>query len=122
QSLQMLRIRVAELAALHRLETLSKEPQFIRGFSKQLEGTVSATGKAIMSPIKTLKQMPVGMKKFAGDIQAQQAVGKVYGESGSSAHAQVKRELAAKLGVDPYTDNEPLQALLNDAAKHESRG
>ncbi len=122
QSLQMMRVRLTELEAIERLQALSQQELFLRGMGKQLENTVEATGKAIMNPVKTLKQVPVGFKKFAGEIQAQQMVGEVYGESGSQSYAPVKRQLAAKLGVDPYTDNQPLQALLNEVAKNQNRG
>lgn len=121
-SLQMMRVRLTELQAMNRLKELSEQPLFVQGMGQQLGRTVTATGKAIMSPIKTIKQMPVGFKKFAGDIQAQQAVGEVYGESGSGSYAQVKRELASRLKVDPYTDNQPLQDLLNEVAKNQNRG
>lgn len=121
-SLQMMRVRLTELEAMNRLKELSEQPLFVQGMGQQLERTVTATGKAIMSPIKTIKQMPIGFKKFASDIQAQQAVGEVYGESRSGSYAQVKRELASRLKVDPYTDNQPLQDLLNEVAKNKNRG
>lgn len=122
QSLQMMRVRLAEVQAIDRLQELSEEPMFLQGVGKQLENTMQATGKALMNPVKTIKQMPVGFKKFAGDIQAQTAVGQVYGESGSPAYSQVKRQLASRLGVDPYSDNQPLQNLLNEVAKNQNRG
>lgn len=122
QSLQMMRIRLQEFKAIARLQQLSQEDVFVKGMGEQLENTAKATGKAIMNPIKTLKEMPVGFKKFAGEIQAQQMVGHVYGESGSSVYSQVKRDLAHKLGVDPYTDNLALQDLLNNVAKNQNRG
>lgn len=122
ESLQMMRVRLTELAAINRLRELSEEPLFLQGMGKQLENTVEATGKAIRHPVQTLKQIPVGFKKFKGEIQAQQAVGTVYGESGSQAYSQVKRELAYKLGVDPYSDNPVLQDLLNNVAKNQNRG
>lgn len=122
QSLQMMRVRLQEMKALERLQEMSEEQVFLQGVGQQIENTARATGKALMSPIRTIKQMPDGFKKFAGDIQAQQAVGEVYGESGSPMYSQVKRDLAAKLGVDPYTDNLPLQELLNEVAKNRNRG
>lgn len=122
QSLQMMRIRIAELQAIHRLEKLAEEPIFLRGMGKQLESTVEATGKAIKNPVKTLKELPVGFKKFAGSITASSSVGTVYGESGSPIYSDVKRDLASRLGVDPYTDNEPLQELLNKIARNQNRG
>jgi len=121
-SLQMMRIRLAELKAIHRLGQLSEEELYLKGVGEQLETTARATGKALRNPIQTIKSVPDGFKKFAGQLQAQQIVGQVYGESGSTTYAQVKRELAAKLGVDPYTDNQVLQALMNEVAKNQNRG
>lgn len=121
-SLRLMRLRLTEYKAIARLQELSQEDLFLSGVGEQLETTAKATGKALMNPVETIKRMPDGLKKFAGEMQARQTVGQVYGESGSATYAQVKRDLARKLGVDPYSDNEALQNLLNEVAKNKNRG
>lgn len=121
-SLRMLKVRIAELKAMEALEEQAKQDLFVKGMSEELKGTVQATKRAVMNPIKTIKSVPMGMEKFMNDIQSRQAVGRVYGEQGSAFVLDAKRKLAYELKVDPYSDNEQLQTLMGNVAKNKNRG
>lgn len=122
QSLRMLKIRLSELKAMEALEEQAKQDLFAKGVTEELKGTVEATKKAVLHPIKTLKSVPMGMEKFMTDIQSRQAVGRVYGEQGSAFVLDAKRKLAYEIKVDPYSDNEQLQQLMENVARNKNRG
>jgi hypothetical protein len=72
---------------------------------------VKAVGRAVTNPVETVKAVPAGVGRFfksvgesvsaAGDGDAGEATKDALGIN------KAKRELARKVGVDPYTTNPP---------------
>jgi hypothetical protein len=67
----------------------------------------------------------MGMGNFFGRVRdtAQQQPGSRTETSGAGfLYEKQKRQLAVQLGVDPYSDNQVLQNLLNEIARHRAFG
>jgi len=120
QSLDMLRIRIAEIKALNTLSALQKEPLFLQGVSEQVGGTIQQTGRALTRPVSTIREIPLGLQKFGKRIKDSGSQEKTSGELG--IHRGAKMQLAQQLGVDPYSDNRQLQEALYSVASNKNRG
>ena len=120
QSLDMLRIRIAEINALNALAKLQQEPLFLQGVSDQVSGTIQQTGRALTRPISTLKEVPLGLHKFGKRMKDRSQEKNTSGERG--IHRGAKMKLAQQLGVDPYSDNRQLQQALYSVAANKNRG
>lgn len=122
-SYDMLRIRLAEIRALDTLTAMQQDPLFLEGVSGQVKGTMQSTVSAVKHPFQTLKDIPLGLEKFGQQVGAKMEEGDTLpDENIRGIHEEAKRQLAVSLGVDPYTDNQPLQNALNDVATNENRG
>ena len=123
QSLDMLRIRLAEIRALDALTSMQQDPLFLEGVGEQVTGTMKSTVNAVKNPFKTLRDIPLGLGKFGRQVGAKVEEGNTLpDENIRGIHEEAKRKLAVSLGVDPYTDNQPLQNALNDVATNKNRG
>ncbi|MCA9424329.1 MAG: hypothetical protein KC931_01415 [Candidatus Omnitrophica bacterium] len=120
QSVDYLKIRIAEIRAMDALVQLQQEPLFLQGVSDQVSGTLEQTGRALTRPLQTLKEVPLGLQKFGSQIKARSEEGR--SGSGAGIHDKAKRQLAQSLGVDPYTDNARLQEMLTTVATNKNRG
>jgi len=114
---QMLRIRVAEIRALGALEELSASEEFAAALGRSLKSPFVATWHLVTNPVESLSGIPRG----AADAmrQTSELARGERGEFEASAFAELfgfeqrKRELAQRLGVDPYSSNAVLQRQLN---------
>jgi hypothetical protein len=122
ESLAMLGVRIRESYALAALNSMKDDPLFLEGITDSARGTVKTTARAITHPIETLRSVPMGLEKFASGVQARADEGDVAGESGRLRNMPAKRQLAAELGIDPYTDNAQLQDALNTVVGHKNSG
>jgi hypothetical protein len=123
QSLDMLRIRLAEIRALDALTAMQQDPLFLEGVGEQMGGTIQSTVNAVRNPFTTLAEIPLGLGKFGRQVKAKaQEHDTLPDENIRGIHSEAKRRLAVSLGVDPYTDNQPLQNALNDVATNKNRG
>jgi len=123
QSLAMLHVRLAEIQALNTLTAMQQDPLFLEGVEGQVRGTVDSTVNAVKHPFKTLTDIPLGLEKFGRQVGAKMEEGDTLpDENIRGIHEEAKRKLAVSLGVDPYTDNQPLQNALNDVATNKNRG
>jgi hypothetical protein len=123
RSLDMLRIRLAETRALDTLTAMQQDPLFLEGVGDQVKGTAESTVNAVKHPIKTIVDIPLGLHKFGKQMQAKAQEGNTLPEEDiRGIHEGAKRQLAVSLGVDPYTDNKPLQDALNYVATNKNRG
>jgi hypothetical protein len=121
----LMRTRQFELAALRELEKVTTSDSFNR-----------ALAEAGMSPIKFAGDMVVNPLGTLGNTMS--GIGSLFGQIGSGAHnagkvesdpmadltgtSRRKRELAIKLGVDPYTDFPPLQERLTQLSAAAATG
>jgi hypothetical protein len=120
---QMLMRRVREIDAIAKLRSISGSQEFLQAAQKAAETPLVVAQDLITNPVATISGVPQGIWKFLN--QAGQSV-KEIGEGrqsnpGSTAEnligfSKVKRALALKLGVDPYSTNEVFQRELNKVA------
>ena len=122
---QMLRMRVNELAALHELEKIAGSASYGKALLDAGLSPFRYTGRLITDPKKTVGDTVSGIgtmvDRFTSDIAS---VGKTPGDpiSGLLGVTDQKRKLAAKVGVDPYTDFPPLDARLSRLAEAAAAG
>jgi hypothetical protein len=118
----MLVRRVREIAAIARLREVSRTDQFKTALASAAKAPVGATKGLIQHPVSTISGVPKGLWKFmnrAGQGLKETADHRQRGEYEDSNAAQLigfsksKRDVALKLGVDPYSSNEALQRELN---------
>lgn len=122
-SFDMLRIRLAEVRALDALTAMQQDPLFLEGVGDQVSGTVQSTVDVVKHPFQSVAEIPLGLQKFGRQVGAKVEEGKTLPDQNiRGIHEEAKRKLAVSLGVDPYTDNQPLQNALNDVAVNRNRG
>src|SRR5208282_4376085 len=137
-SVEMLKIRVAEIPAIIQLTQTSKSKVFAESMATNAVRPVQAAGQMIMHPVDTVTGLPAGVGRFFGrmGLGAQKIQAAASGPEGASAgqkagqvatttgqatrdvfgYEQERRALAKKLQVDPYTTNPVLSKQLDDFA------
>ncbi len=121
----LMRQRQFELAALGQLQKVTESDSFNRALAEAGMSPIKFAGELIVNPLGTLGNTLSG-------------IGSLFGQVGSSAHnagkyesdpmadltgaSRKKRELAIKLGVDPYTDFQPLQQRLTQLSAAAATG
>ena len=137
-SLEMLRIRVAELPAIMELTKTSKTKVFAQALATNAAAPVAAAGQMVMHPVETVQGLPSGVGRFFGRVglgaerlkeaatepegaSAGKKAGNLATRTGQTTrdilgYEQERRGLAKKLHVDPYTTNPVLSKQLDDFA------
>jgi hypothetical protein len=137
-SVEMLKIRVAEMPAMMELSKTSRAKVFAQSLAANAAQPVHAAGQMVMHPVDTVKGLPSGVGRFFGRVglAEQRIKGAATEPEGASAgqkvgqsavtigHAtrdvfgyeQERRQLAKKLHVDPYTTNPVLAKQLDEFA------
>jgi hypothetical protein len=121
----LMRQRQFELAAMRELEKVTTSDSFNKALADAGMSPIKYAGDLIVNPLGTL----------GGTLSG---IGSLFGQVGSSAHnagkvesdpvadltgaSRRKRELAVKLGVDPYTDFAPLQQQLTQLSAAAATG
>ena len=67
-SLEMLRIRVAELPAIMELTKTSKTKVFAQALATNAALPVAAAGQMVMHPVETVQGLPSGVRRFFGRV------------------------------------------------------
>lgn len=132
ESLDMLKIRLSEIPAIALLENISETGVFAKALASSAERPVADAANMVMHPMDTVSGLPSGVGEFfgrvslgAGEIYSSAASspgsGKAAGEAGNATLAalgydQVRRDLARKLKVDPYSSDPILTKKLNKVA------
>jgi hypothetical protein len=137
ESLNLLNIRLSEVPAIAALENMSATGQFTKEFAQSAVRPVEDAAQMALHPMDTVTGLPSGVGQLFGRIgmgaqtvyttatNSSEAGGEraqeVAGETGSiTANAlgydQVRRDLARKLHVDPYSSDPILTRLLNHMA------
>jgi hypothetical protein len=114
--------RIREIYALDYLRGLSKTEEFGKALAKSVESKVKSVGGIVRDPIGTIKNVPKGASRFFGRVGEGMKGGKSEEESGGALAGitgvnKAKAQLAAKLGVSPYSTNEELQRELTGTAQ-----
>jgi len=122
ESLDMLKIRLAEIQALDALARMQQDPLFVQGLNEQIIGKAEATVSSEKQPFKTAENIPLGLVNYDRVLDSLSTQVRMYSkEQVMELHEEAMRDLAASLGVDPYTDNVPLRIALNDVAANSNR-
>ena len=121
----MLMRRVAEIQGIAALQAMSQTTEFTQAAAQAAETPLNVAQDLVTNPLPTIASVPRGILGFLN--QAGQAVKNVAeGNQGGlgqgqlvenlSGFSKTKRDLAIKLGVDPYCNNEVFQRELNKVA------
>jgi len=135
-SREMLEVRVNEVAAIAKLEDVSKSEVFAKSLGAAAEKKAKAVANIATNPVGTAKAVPQSMGRFfkkvgakskeaAGDAKDAVAGDDQAGAKSTEAQAgdtakdvsgmsKARRQWAAKLAVDPYTTNAVLAKKLDD--------
>ena len=121
----MLMRRVAEIQGVAALEAMSQTSEFTQAAAQAAARPLNVAQDLITNPLPTIASVPRGILGFLN--QAGQAVKNVAEGDDSglgqgqlvenlSGFSKTKRDLAIKLGVDPYCNNQVFQNELNKVA------
>jgi hypothetical protein len=132
ESLDLLKIRLSEIPAIADLENVSKTGVFANALAQSAERPVAAAANMVVHPMDTVTGLPSGIGSLfgrvtmgAGEIASSASnsfgSGKAAGQAGNATmtalgYDQVRRDLAKKLHVDPYSSDPILTKKLNSVA------
>ena len=132
ESLDLLKIRLSEIPAIVQLDNMSGSSLFANALVSSAERPVAAATNMVLHPEDTITGLPSGIGSFfdrvsmgAGQIVSSASnsfgSGQAASETGTATatalgYDQLRRDLARKLHVDPYTSNPILTKKLNKAA------
>ena len=133
----LLRVRVAELHALRKLDETSKTETFAKAAAGAAARPVQAAASIVTSPVETAKGIPDGVGRFFDRVKlGAKSVAASASESDKSdteraadvtqrvgsisadalGYEKERRDLAKSVQVDPYTTNPVLSKKLSDMA------
>ena len=122
---QMLMRRVAEINAIAKLQAMSQTKEFTQAAAQAAAAPLQVAQDLVNDPVSTISSVPKGIWGFlnrAGEAVKQATEGQEADAAGGNVvenmtgFSKTKRDLAMKLGVDPYTTNEVFQKELNKVA------
>jgi hypothetical protein len=132
ESADMLKIRLSEIPAIAQLDSMSNTSVFAQALATSAARPVAAAGNMVMHPMDTVTGLPGGIGDLfdrvsmgAGQIASSASnsfgSGKAAGQAGTATltalgYDQVRRDLAHKLHVDPYSSDPILTKKLNHVA------
>lgn len=132
QSLDMLKIRLSEVPAIAQLENISETGVFAKALASSAERPIEDAANMVIHPMDTVTGLPSGVGELfsrvslgAGEVYSSATSspgsGKAAREAGGATltalgYDQVRRDLARKLHVDPYTSDPILTKKLNKVA------
>jgi hypothetical protein len=132
ESLDMLKIRLSEIPAIAQLENISETGVFAKALASSAERPVTDAANMVRHPMDTVTGLPSGVGQLFGRVSlgAEEIAssasnsfgsGQAAGEAGNATltalgYDQVRRDLARRLHVDPYTSDPILAKRLNKVA------
>ena len=132
ESLDMLKIRLSEIPAIEALDGMSNSSVFVQALASSAVRPVTAAANMVMHPMDTVTGLPGGVGDLFGRVSlgASQIASSATNSFGSGEAAaqtgnatlaalgyeQVRRQLAQKLHVDPYSTDPILTKKLNHVA------
>jgi len=122
---EMLGIRIGELASITQLGQLSQTGAFADALAASAVKTGAAVGQAVMNPVGTIEGIPAGVGRFfesaVTTISRATESGSGSGTGTAALDAlglnKAKRQIAKQVGADPYTSNPVLAKQLDDLAR-----
>lgn len=120
----MMQVRQRELAAILELDKVTTSDAFNRALVEAGVAPIKFAGNLIINPIQTIGNTLGGIGNAMGQFGSGMAnAGKSQDAPlGGLGADQKRRELAARLGVDPYTDFEPLAHRLQKLSEAAAAG
>lgn len=120
----MMQMRSRELAAIAKLDKLSESEAFNNALAQAGLAPVKFAGELLVNPVQAIGNTLAGIGNQMSQIgsgmnNAGKSQDQAFGGFGAD---QKRRELAARLGVDPYTDYEPLQLRLQKVSQAAAAG
>ena len=112
--------QIQEIRALIILDEMSRAGVFGDAMKEGVMAPIHGTKALVTEPVDTTKGAVKGVGRWLGNIGRAVSSDDPYQEGGVSAAvgwAGTKRAFALELGVDPYTDWEPLQKGLTSVAR-----
>jgi hypothetical protein len=132
ESLNLLKIRLSEIPAIAYLENVKKTGVFAKALAQSAERPVADAENMVVHPMDTATGLPSGIGSFFGRVSfgAKQIASTASNSFGSGAAAdqtanatmtalgydEVRRDLARRLHVDPYSSDPVLTKKLNSVA------
>ena len=132
ESLDLLKLRLSEIPAIAYLENVKKTGVFANALAQSAERPVAAAENMATHPMDTVTGLPSGIGSFFGRVSlgaghiastASNSFGSgaAAGQAGNATmtalgYDQVRRDLARKLHVDPYSSDPILTKKLNSVA------
>ena len=131
RSREMAELRLSEVPAIIKLNETSKVGTFAKSMATTAIQPLESAGNMVLHPVDTVTGLPSGVGRMFDRVGS--GVGRMWnseptpgtgGEDGGAVDAtrdilgyeQVRRELAKKLSVDPYTTNPVLTKKLDEIA------
>lgn len=114
--------RIQEIEAIAKLREISRTDEYKKALEKAAKSPIEMAKDLAENPVKTITGVPKGIFKFlnrAGESIKEASEDRErspYEERAGAdliGFSKAKREMAAQLGVDPYSSNEVLQKELN---------
>ena len=112
--------QIQEIRALIILDEMSRAGVFGDAMKEGVMAPIHGAKALVTEPVDTTKGAVKGVGRWLGNIGRAVSSDDPYQEGGASAAvgwAGTKRAFALELGVDPYTDWEPLQKGLTSVAR-----
>lgn len=112
---EMLRMRINELHALALLEKVSNSESFTKALAEAGLSPLKFAGNLVINPVGTVQNTFTGVGNFFGRMNSgMNNAGKTPDDAMSNllGVTDERRHLAARYGVDPYTDLKPLAEKL----------
>jgi hypothetical protein len=132
ESLDLLKIRLAEIPAIAQLDNMSTTGVFAQALASSAIRPVTAAANMVIHPMDTITGLPggvgdlfdrvgMGAKEIGSSASNSFGSGKAAGQAGNATltalgYDQMRRELAHKLHVDPYSSDPILPKKLNHVA------
>ena len=119
---QALRTRIRELYAIEKLRATSKTEEFGKAMAAAGKQKLESVKGVVKDPVGTIKRVPQGASRFFGRVgDSLKSIGSKDSEGnkvpGITGVEKAKAQLAAKLGVSPYSTNQELQEQLTNTAR-----
>jgi hypothetical protein len=120
----MMQVRQRELAAILELDKINTSDAFNKALVEAGVAPIKFAGNLIINPLQTIGNTLGGIGNAMGQVGSGMAnAGKSQDTAfGGLGADQKRRELAAKLGVDPYTDFEPLAHRMQKMSEAAAAG
>jgi hypothetical protein len=121
----VMQMRMIELAAVNELDRVNNSEAFNKALVEAGLKPIKYAGELIVNPVKTIGGTLAGIGSAFGQFGSGISnAGKTPDDpmAGLLGVSKKKRELAAKLGVDPYTDFEPLAVKLTKLSEAAAMG